>query len=184
MDPNLFKNLWNVEENGPLINFDHKAINILKIDENNKQFFIVAGLPETPAPYLEFISSKGLLLNLPTKLSMPEQYEDYWYLGTTSSGSIICLIEGTGNILAIDVQNNNKETVINSSMIQFAEFLYRFSEMIIKAIEINGEDAFIDNNIPEELLMDTIENLKVVDEAAMKDSTFWQTEFEDLVSSY
>jgi hypothetical protein len=56
--------------------------------------------------------------------------------------------------------------------------------MIIKAIEINGEDAFIDNNIPEELLMDTIENLKVVDEAAMKDSTFWQTEFEDLVSSY
>ena len=184
MDPKLFKSLWNAEENGPLINFDIQAINNLKINELNKKFFSVAGLPETPAPYLEFISSKGLLFNLPTKLSMPEQFRDYWYLGTTAAGEIVSLIDGTGHIVAIDAQNNNKETYINSSIINFAEFLYEFSEMILKAIEINGDDAFIDNNIPEQLLLDTIKNLKTIDEAAMKDSTFWYNEFEDLVSSY
>lgn len=181
MDPYLFKKLWNVEDNGPLIHFDHKAINKLEIDESNKQFFSVAGLPETPAPYLEFISSKGLLLNLTLKFGMPEKYQAYWYLGTSATGDIVSLIEGTGHIIALDVRNNHKETYINSSMMQFAEFLYVFSEMILKAIRINGEDAFLDNDIPEELLLDTFKNLKTIDQAAMKDSTFWQIEMIGLI---
>lgn len=179
MNPNLFRSLWNAEENGSLMNFDQQVINILKIDEHNKEFFRIAGLPETPAPYLEFISSEGLLLNLSIKLSLSEQYKDYWYLGTTAAGEIVTLKERTGHIVAMDVQNNNKETYINSSIIHFAEFLYEFSEMILKAIEINGDDAFIDNNIPEELLMDTIKNLKTIDEAALEYATFWCNEFED-----
>jgi hypothetical protein len=59
----------------------------------------------------------GFALNQRSRWYGATQYEDYWYLGTSASGSITCLIEETGNIVAIDVQNNNKETVINSSMI-------------------------------------------------------------------
>lgn len=42
-----------------------------------------------------------------------------------------------------------KEVFMNSSIQQFAACLLVYSKMIDKAVEINGEDAFIDNNIPE-----------------------------------
>ena len=38
---------------------------------------------------------------------------------------------------------------MNSSIQQFAACLLVYSKMIDKAVEINGEDAFIDNNIPD-----------------------------------
>ncbi|MED1088479.1 hypothetical protein P4T58_29570 [Bacillus mycoides] len=52
--------------------------------------------------------------------------------------------------------------------------------MIDKAIEVNGEDAFIDNDIPESVINWLKEELKRIDAKCMEEECFWVTEIENL----
>lgn len=52
--------------------------------------------------------------------------------------------------------------------------------MIDKAVEINGGDAFIDNNIPEFTISWLKEELKKIDDKCMEKGSFWFIEIENL----
>lgn len=52
--------------------------------------------------------------------------------------------------------------------------------MIDKAIEVNGEDAFIDNDIPESVIDWLKEELERIDSKCMETGFFWSTEYENL----
>ncbi|QWH98208.1 hypothetical protein EXW36_29405 (plasmid) [Bacillus mycoides] len=60
------------------------------------------------------------------------------------------------------------------------EPLLVYSKMIDKAIEVNGEDAFIDNDIPESVINWLKEELKRIDAKCMEEECFWVTEIENL----
>lgn len=53
----------------------------------------------------------------------------------------------TRKIVFLNNSDAYKEVFMNSSIQQFAACLLVYSKMIDKAVEINGEDTFIDNNI-------------------------------------
>ncbi len=49
---------------------------------------------------------------------MPEEFRKYWYLGTTSSGDPICIIEKQEKIVFLNNSDAYKEVFMNSSIQQ------------------------------------------------------------------
>ncbi len=177
--PEEFKEKWNINKDGPLIQFDNELINIPFSDEV-KRFLLIGGLPETPPPYLEFLTSQSMLTPVVSKLGMPEEFREYWYLGTTGSGDPVCIKENQECLVYLDNGDNYKEVFINSTINQFADCLLKYIRMIDEAVRINGEDAFIDNNIPRPLIDWLISELGKIDSKCMDDGSFWFNEVESL----
>ncbi|MEA1011646.1 MULTISPECIES: SUKH-4 family immunity protein [Bacillus cereus group] len=178
--PEDFREKWDVNKDGPLITFHEKELMDKNFSDEVKRFLSIGGLPETPSPYLEFTSSQSCVRSIINVFHMPEEFRKYLYLGTTSSGDPICIIEKQENIVFLNNSDEYKEVFMNSSIHQFAECLLVYSKMIDKAVEINGEDAFIDNNIPEFTISWLKEELKKIDNKCMEKDSFWLIEIENL----
>ncbi|PFR94846.1 SUKH-4 family immunity protein [Priestia megaterium] len=174
--PKAFNNSWNVEKDGPLIKFEYATLQSTGFSEEVKQFLSLAGLPETPAPYLDFTSSQGVLKPITSIFSMSEEFQNCWFLGSTAAGDPICLTKETENVVFLDKSNGDKKVFINSSINQFAECLLVYSIMIDQAVQLNGEDAFIDNDIPESVIKWLKERLNNIDPKCMGSKCFWATE--------
>ncbi|MCE4049579.1 SUKH-4 family immunity protein [Bacillus sp. Au-Bac7] len=180
MLPEEFNDKWDVNKDGPLITFNSEDLLSTNLSDDMKKFLSIGGLPETPSPYLEFTSSQSLIRSITNVFNMPEEFQKYWFLGLTSSGDPICIIEKKENIVFLNNSDNYKEVFINSSINQFAECLLVYSKMIDKAIEVNGEDAFIDNDIPDSVINWLKEELKRIDDKCLEKESFWVTEIENL----
>lgn len=178
--PEEFNQNWDVSKNGPLLKFSYEGLKNTSFSDELKQFLSIGGLPETPPPYLEFTSSQSSFKPITSVFDMPEEYQKYWLLGSTGSGDPICIVENKESIVFLNNGDDYKEVFINSSLNQFAECILLFSQMIDKAIEINGEDAFIDNDIPESLINWLKEQLERVDSNCIKEGCFWDIEIESL----
>ncbi|MCR6596493.1 MULTISPECIES: SUKH-4 family immunity protein [Bacillus mojavensis subgroup] len=178
--PEEFNRNWDVNKNGPLLKFSYDDLIEVPFSEDFKQFLSIGGLPETPPPYLDFTSSQASFKPITSIFDMSEAFRKYWLLGSTGSGDPVCIIESNERIVYLDNGNEYKEVFINSSINQFAECILLFSEMIDKAIQINGEDAFIDNEIPEYVIEWLKEEFKRVDSNCIKEGSFWDIEIENL----
>jgi len=179
--PEEFNEKWDVNKDGPLIKFNSKELSSANFTDKVKSFLSIGGLPETPPPHLEFISSKALLRPVTIVLNKPEVFQNYWFLGSTGSGDPICIVERTENIVFLNNTDNYNEVFINSSINQFAECLLAYSKMIDKAIEINGEDAYIDNEIPNSVINWLKGELERIDANCINQNYFWFIEIENLI---
>ncbi|SFH95516.1 MULTISPECIES: SUKH-4 family immunity protein [unclassified Bacillus (in: firmicutes)] len=178
--PEEFNEKWDVSKNGPLIKFNYEHLVDTDFSDEVKRFLSIGGLPENPAPYLEFISSQALLKSITSILNIPEEFQKYWFLGSTGSGDPICIIEKKENVMFLNNSDGYKEEFINSSLSQFAECLLVYSRMIDKAIQTNGEDAFINNDIPQSVINWLREELERIDPKCMEKGCFWFTEIGNL----
>ncbi len=163
-----WKELWGKEP----IKFSADKLKDLEVDKEVKSFLMDVGLPDE-APLLTFEAELSLY-------AIEEDLSDYKYIGSTGWGDPICLYEGDGSVVYLDHENDFEyETFINSSIPQLAESLLVYSQMMKEAQEENGEDAILDNNIPERLKKWLSEELKRIDPPAVEDG-FWQAELESL----
>ncbi|PGZ98492.1 hypothetical protein COE51_11600 [Bacillus pseudomycoides] len=178
--PEEFNEKWDVSKDGPLMKFNYKNLIGTNFSDEVKRFLSIGGLPETTPPYLEFTSSQSLLKSITSIFNMPEEFQKYCFLGSTGSGDPICIIEKIENVVFLNNGDGYKEVFINSSIGQFAECLLVYSRMIDKAIQANGEDAFIDNDIPESVINWLKEELERIDFKCMEKGCFWFTETENL----
>ncbi|ATH91929.1 SUKH-4 family immunity protein [Bacillus glycinifermentans] len=178
--PEEFNRNWDVNKNGPLLKFPYDELTETPFSEEFKKFLSFGGLPETPPPYLDFSSSQTSFKPITSIFDMSEAFQKYWLLGSTGSGDPICMIENNERIIYLNNVDEYKEVFINSSINQFAECILLFSEMIDKAIQINGEDAFIDHDIPESLIAWLKEELRRVDSNCINEGSFWGIEIESL----
>ncbi len=177
ISPNEFvkqwKSIW-VEEP---IKFSADTLEDLEIDKEAKKFLMEAGLPDSAAPSLSF--SVGMP-SICEKYGMEEEYSSYKYIGSTGWGDPICLYEDDGSIVYLDHEENLEyQTFINSSILQLAESLLVYAQLIQETQKENGDDAFLDNNIPERLKKWIFEELKRIDPPAVEDG-FWKAELESL----
>lgn len=176
--PEEFIDKWDVIKDGPLIKFNNQDLIDTDFSDDVKRFLSIGGLPETPPPYLEFTSQQ--IRPITKVFDMPEKFQKYWFLGTTGSGDPICITEKEENIVYLNNGDNYKEIFVNSSLNQFAECILAYVSLIDKSIEVNGEDAFIDNDIPESVIEWLKEELERIDSECMKTGFFWSTEYENL----
>lgn len=69
---------------------------------------------------------------------------------------------------------------MNASIPQLAELLLAFSILIRETIKENGEEAFLDNDIPQRLRGWIAQELKSIDSLAFQRGCFWDTELDNL----
>ena len=177
ISPSEFVKKWKTIWEEDLIKFSADTLEDLEIDEEAKKFLMEAGLPDSAAPSLSFCAG---LPSICEKYGMEEDLSSYKYIGSTGWGDPICLYEDDGSVVYLDHEENLEyETFINSSISQLAESLLVYAKLIQETQQENGEDAFLDNNIPERLKKWIFEELKRIDPPAVEDG-FWIAELERL----
>jgi SUKH-4 immunity protein len=95
---------------------------------------VIAGLPESAAPFLSFEGSEqggGKPLNEKYEVSENE-FKEFTYIGFTGENNPICISTTSGTVVSFDYQNNFDEIFINSSINQLAESLLIYDDFVKK----------------------------------------------------
>ncbi|MDM5186407.1 SUKH-4 family immunity protein [Bacillus sp. DX4.1] len=180
ISPKEFCDRWSEKKDGPLNKLDRNMLQHTNLSIDTRRFLSEAGLPTAAAPFIEFDNVTEPMQNVKQKFGMPIDYQSYWFIGTTGSGDPLCIDERTNKVVYLHHDNNYEEIFINSSMHQFAETLLLFSNLIDEAIHLNGEFAFLDNEIPESVRIWFENELRRIDPKAVEKNTFWSEELENL----
>lgn len=179
---NEFIRRWTKEEDEPLVTFTDEAIKDITISENIKLFLKTAGLPESAAPFLSFEELKSTpLASVSKEWGLPEEYERYKIIGSNGSGDPVCIdINESSSIVYLNHDNYFKRVFINSSIPQLAESLLLFRDFVHKVQKEYGEDAYLDNRIPDNLIHWLYDELKKIDEYSVDLDGLWGDELSEL----
>ncbi len=69
---------------------------------------------------------------------------------------------------------------MNSSIEQLAESLLAFRKLVDATCELNGEDAFLDGEIPKQLIELLSAELATIDPNCVLERSYWSTELKSL----
>src|SRR5258708_117700 len=148
--PHDFRERW-LAAGDKLIQFDPDALTGVPLPEEDRRFLIDAGLPHTAAPFLSFDApSRGPIRQVSTVWRVPESLPPHWMIGSNGSGDPIC-VSAAGHVFGLNHDNRFEVQLINSSIVQLAETLLVYREVVRRTQAAGGEDAFLDNRIPVEV---------------------------------
>lgn len=169
-----------------LLRFARFTLDDVKMPEADRTFLIEAGLPESAAPFLNFERPvAGPLPTLSKHADLPEAFRRYRVIGFDGGGDFICIDQDQGGAaVIINHDDDNHPTFINSSIPQLAESLLVYQRLVRRTIQANGEDAFMDNNIPDDLRRWFAREMQRVDGVALADGGFWKSELISLETPY
>lgn len=177
LTPEEFRTHWPSEEE-PLCRFPEETTNDLNIPDDCKVFLNEAGLPESAAPFLEFRSpEEGPLKTAAEARQLSSDFDRYRVIGFDDAGNPLCLDERErGAVVYLDHDNRLQRVFMNSSIQQLAESLLAFEKMIRDTQEQNGEDAYLDGDIPETVRVWVRAELEMIDASAVADGCFWASQ--------
>lgn len=175
--PQEFLDSWDKETYG-LVEYDNKAIDSFSLSQESKDFLSKAGLPESASPFLTFeCTAKGGGGRLTEKYDDSDPlYSKYIYVGFTGSGNPICIDEEDDEVIYIDLDNENEEVFINSSIAQFAESLLAYVDFIKKIKAENGRSAFLERKATKDSLEWIANRLEEIDADSLSQGSFWEEE--------
>lgn len=164
-----------------LLAFPPTALADVAIPDESKTFLINAGLPESAAPFLDFrVPDHGALQTVADLWQLAPEYNRYRVVGSNGSGDPLCIDESCdGQLIYLNHDYNFERVLINSSVPQLAESLLVFRHLIREAQRQNGEDAYLDGDIPAELQQWLLKEIIRIDPAASHASCFWPQELEN-----
>ncbi|MEO3946234.1 SUKH-4 family immunity protein [Gorillibacterium sp. CAU 1737] len=178
MGPEQYVSKWKEMQGEELMRFHEDSLQDVTLDQETKRFLTEAGLPGSAAPGLDF---NTFFESVAEWGGWDESLHHYHRFGSTGWGDPICLDETDGSVVHLDHEKDGKRrTFINSSLLQFAEFLLSYRQFIKETLDENGEDAYMDNNIPERLMKWIAEEFERIDPAACRKGAFWATELRNL----
>lgn len=99
-------------------------------------------------------------------------------MGYTGNGDLVCVIEGTGEVVTIDHENNSNEIFMNSSVPKLEECLLEYYEFIKRRKLVNGSKAFLKGHTTEELLEWITEKIMEIDRTALQEKCFLREELD------
>jgi hypothetical protein len=180
MTPAEFQDRWTAE-GGELVLFAPSALADVRMPAEGRAFLLNVGLPRSAAPYLDFRSPSGSPLPTASEMwQLPDGFSHYRVIGSNGSGDPICIDEDEdGAIVYLNHDNEFARVFINSSVPQLAECLLAFRGLIRESQSRNGPDAYLDGNLPNDLLDGFVETLKAVDGVTLYDDSMWEAEVTD-----
>ncbi len=183
MTPDAFRDQWCDDEDEELILFTEEALAGISLPEDSREFLISAGLPDSAAPFLDFRAPDvGQLPNVAESWQQGAEFRRYRIIGSNGSGDPVCIDEAeNGQVVYLNHDFNFKRVFINSSIPTLAESLLMYRKCIRDVQERNGEDAWLDGDIPAEILESINEELKRIDPAGIQSECFWSFELEQLL---
>lgn len=137
----------------------------LGLSEENKELFY-SGIPTWAAPNMQFfpptIEAEGLI-------AFGEDRDDRKIILSISSGDIFVI-------------SRAKMIYVSSSLKDFLSQVIYYAEMVDSALNLNGRNTLIDNNIPENSINEFEGKIVQTDSNAVSDGSFWSQELERLRS--
>ena len=172
-----------------LSTFDPAVAATLGLPAEEVNWLTNVGLPKSAAPFFSFgdDSERGLpavgeifrgARNLPPA-------NRYRVIGSTGEGDPVVLdLAARGAIVYLDHENRFARVLVNSSVRQLATCLAAYTKPIAATQAANGEDAFLDGNVPASMLDAVREQIRDVDAAALEPGTMWAAEIESLTGDF
>jgi HEAT repeat protein len=149
----------------------------LAIADEDREFLVEAGLPNSAAPFLSFDAPKsGELRTVADTYGRPDKFRRYRIIGSDGSGNPIVIDEEKkGEVVCLDHEEKFERTLINKSIRQLAESLLVYRSMVQGLTAAGGKDA-LSRGIPVKVRQQLHRDLKKIDPAAMKTGGFWPEE--------
>lgn len=174
MTPDDFKRAW--EEGGDqLVTFAPGVVATLGIPEAQRAFLIQPGLPESAAPYLDF---GGKYYNaIPSAAELwkaGEAFRRYRVIGANGFGDPICVDEEAGGaVVYLRHDDEMKSHFMNSNLECLAGSLLAFREVVRQSQQRGGPDAYLDGQIPSDVVDQFIVRIDEIDPPAIRSDAFW-----------
>lgn len=155
MTPEQFKTLWETEED-KLSVFSAERLQTLGLNANTVQFLSVAGLPDSAAPFLDFVKGIGVEYNEMSKVTvvypfLDDKYKNCVVIGSDGGGNpIVINIGRNDSILWLDHEDDFEPYYFNNSINSFAACLLATRQFISTIIMENGEDASLNCDFTDE----------------------------------
>jgi len=175
---------WKPKE---LYRFDRSLLESKGLNEETVEFLATIGLPTSAAPFLGFADS-DTYKEMQSIFYCYETYvHEHTYLlsiGFDGAGDPICIdLLDNNRIVALNHEDDFKPLFMNSSVKQLFKFLTIYKRFGEELIRTRGKDAFLNSNFTDNQLDELINALKVVDEKALENNTFWKQEVELLLAN-
>ena len=173
-----------IDDPSEIVLYPLSSVQALDVSEDAKAFLSQTGLPESAAPFLDFETPRsGSFTSVAAEYGLGSEYDPYMIIGGNGSGdSIAVAADGSGTIVYFNHDKQFEKVFMNTSVCQLADSLKAFGTLVQKTQEENGEEAYLDNDIPEHLLEWIEVRLKEIDLDAMSGGCHWWHEVENVKS--
>ena len=184
MTPENFKREW-TDAGDTLIPFTRESLDGIHIPESSIRLLAEAGLPDSASPFLDFFGHGSRRLQPASDAySLDSEFAHYLCIGTNDAGDPICIdTESNGAIVLLFHDDNFRRIQMNSSVEKLAESLLKFRNLVDQTCALNGEDAFLDGDIPKHLIEKLTSELNAIDADVMNNRDFWPTEINTVMQS-
>lgn len=163
--------------------FDPAVAATLGLPPEESHWLTAVGLPNWAAPSLDF--GEGYERQLPTVGDFLREArhvpagERYRVIGGNGSGDPVAIdLAANGAIVYLNHDKRFERVFINSSVRQLATSLAAFAKMIATGRLANGQRAYIDRNVPPDLVGSLRDEISSADAAALERGTMWTTEID------
>jgi len=179
-----FRRRWCDDNEEVLIVFPASALEAVDITEGTRTFLAVAGLPIDAAPFLSF--SAPPTSRWPTAADewpLSDDYHRYRVIGFNDSGDPLCLDTVAGGaVVYLNHDDKFRRVLVNSDVTTLGESLLTFRQLVREAQRRNGVDAYIDGDVPRDVLEWCRAEIRRIDEAAMSGECDWPMELDSMLT--
>jgi hypothetical protein len=180
LSPKDFVARWGTDY--PLQRFGKKTLERLVLADEDKEFLAQAGLPESAAPFLNFdVPTSGELPTVADTWDQPKEFRRYRVIGGDGSGNPLAIDEQSkGEVVCLDHESDFARVFMNKTIRQFAESLLAYQKMVRDAVAANGQDAYLNGQVPVAAREELKRELARIDPAAIAAGCFWHAELQNL----
>lgn len=183
MKPEEFKHIWTSQEDN-LNPISLNRLNGLGLSKASIDFLKTAGLPESSAPFLNFIKDTDDIYKGINKLTkvytlLEPEFEKYVIIGSCNDGDpIVINTDDNDQIEHLDHEDYFSSKPFNSNISALADSLVAYRNFVSLLIAEKGEDAYFDSNFTDKELEKLKYDLKIADSKIMKKNGFWAEQIE------
>jgi hypothetical protein len=174
MTPDDFRQAWE-KDDFKLVTFSPEAVATLRIPEGDRSFLTQPGLPESAAPYLDFAGKlHSAIPSVADLWKAGEVFRRYRTIGANGFGDPICLDEESdGAVVYLNHDDETRRRFMNSNVQCLAFSLLAFRDVVRETQERGGADAWLQRQIPSDVVDRFILRMDDIDAPAIKSDAFW-----------
>ena len=171
---------WSDFDDAKVVLFPESALTGILLSQDERSFLSSIGLPDSAAPFLSFECPVGQLVSVSDQWRQGNEFRKYKVIGANGSGDPIALDASCGNVVYLNHDDNFTKVFINTLPSKLAASLKAFGVVVADSLKENGEDAYLDNNIPIHVQERFKKEMKAIDFAALQPGSFWHEQVESM----
>lgn len=180
MTPQDFKHAWTGTNGDSLIPLSEERFKGLQLRPETTDFFKIAGLPESAAPYLTFVKNTSDLYDGINKLTkqyefIDKSYEKYVTIGSDGGGNPLVINTAEGDRIEWIDHEDFSSRYMNASINHLVDTLIAYRDFVRSLLE-RHQNAYMDSDFTDEQFKTLEAQILSIDEQALAEDSFWKAE--------